>query len=69
MKFVKKVQEKLRLGPAYRPAIITSYTTEDGIVYTQMGLAWFDVNGKRLIGDISHLSKAADDLNERETTE
>jgi hypothetical protein len=63
MKFVSRKQRRLSLGGSYKDTVVNVYRTEDGVIYQQMGLAWFDANGTRLIGDISHLSKAADDLN------
>jgi len=62
MRFVKREIEFLDFGPCYEKIRVEVYTSEDGVVYQHSGLGWFDVKGKRLIGDISHLSKAADDF-------
>jgi len=64
MYFIEHKVEILSLGPSYKDVQVHVYTTSDGEIYKQMGLAWFNAEGERLLGDISHLSKAADDLNE-----
>jgi len=62
MKFVKRQIEIFDAGPCYAKTKVYQYTTEDGVIYQKMDLGWYDIEGKRLIGDISHLSKAADDF-------
>lgn len=61
MKFVKRTVERLTFLN-HESALVYQYVSEDGVIYQKMGLGWFDVHGKRLVGDISHLSKAADDF-------
>ena len=62
MKFVKRNIEVLDFGSCYEKIRIVAYEDENGVVYKTSGLGWFNVHNERLLGDISHLSKAADDF-------